>query len=830
MSTDILASYEECKRQLAAQQWTAALETAVAIRAKFGDRDEPDIALHVARSRLLHLQALIGLGQKIDAHRLCQELIGDTRPEFQAIALEAAFVQASRLSNETRDAVKTLTAIFETPTASDVEVRRIQAKAGSRLIEMQSDEDEMEYDEDGDPWPDPEGGGALFSSLLERFGADPDADVLVSVNEAIRFRLRTLAWLDTSESVDEAEELAARQWGQYAKHSDVRVQEQVLQTHVDYAGALYLPARELPIYARLREEFDGRANPEMQRWLARIHCLNARALAKSDPPRTDAAFEELKTLRSRFATSPDEDVQLQVVYGYAQHAELLRNQGNPQDAAAVLREQIDYLGSLASTPALRRATATAWQSLSHVWKRQIPEGLQRHDQHEAMDEPELLEAEREYANAVMHLFDAFAKDTEYSNRHAAASAMYDLAATYRERRHLAAAEETYKKYLSAFAKDEAFAQTTASAYLNLGFLLFKLVDGREEEALAVYDEMAERFKNANTPSLRDTLAKGNASRLSCVNFLRREGKDAAYGEQYDDLPVDEINAIRDTANEARSLGEQGKHREAIVLLDGILAKYADSVHPDLRMRCSDAMASKGYHLGCLSQREEALAVNEQLIAMYGDELSTTIQKDVALALSNKAVQLDKLGRPLEEIKVYDEIIRRYIGSSVAYMRERVAKAFYAKAFTLAQDSVGNVPAAIVQYQTVVDRYLTDEQLICRVQAFYALHNLGHRYRLLGRFDEAVEAYSKLVSAAESESDSRIRTQYVKARTGLARCYFELKQTDLQIEHLRYLLALPESELDAGLRTKLTHELQAAKVTQMKSMGVVGTLKSLFGKK
>lgn len=341
-------------------------------------------------------------------------------------------------------------------------------------------------------------------------------------------------------------------------------------------------------------------------------------------------------------------------------------------------------------------------------------------------------------------------------------------------------------------------------YLNLGILLFKSLD-RRAEALTVFDAMAARFRHGAYPNLRDVLAKAAASRLSCINSLRSTGVDISYGEQYENVSITEMDALRDQLEQAQKLTEQDQHMQAITLCDDVLDRYATSIHPEVRVQCSYAMVRKGYCLSRLRHHEQALAVLDQHIVSYGDEQNTLIQKDVALCLFNRGVQLDRLGRTSEELTNYDETIRRYRDSDVTYLQEYVAKASYNKAFVLTQEQ-DTLEQGLALYRLVIRLWLTHSSPVCRLQAVTSSINLAHRLRASKNTADAQDVYEHLLAQVDGSGDTAdIIEQCTKARKALIEVYETLKMEDKQIPLYEQLLRLPPEHLNSKSRKWLVRE-------------------------
>ncbi|MBW8808893.1 MAG: hypothetical protein JF591_08645 [Lysobacter sp.] len=642
---------------------------------------------------------------------------------------------------------------------------------------------------------------AACDALLVGHADSTDTIELRCVNHALRLQAQLLRERDAGPAqLARAEQLTQQQWTRYAGHTDERIQREVLLAMLDRLDTLDEPARELADCRLLLERFADAPSPLLQPHLARAHRRQAAALHALG--RHDEALVALAALSERHAASTDPAVRLQLILGGSERARILRAAGDRTAALAAL----DALPEPIGAPELptRLALARAMALRASLWLDQAPAAQpprnDEDDESGPLAEPAATDAQLRYADAVDALVQRFADDPSVDARVVAANAQYDLAVHWRERGQYQRAVDAYAAYQRAFAADTAAAieSITAGAYLNHAYALMMLLQ-RDAEALVVYDALIARFAHAASARMRDLLARAAASRLTCLNRLQRKGVAVNYGDQYEDLSLQQRDAISATIERGRVLSVAGQHRDAIACYDQVLDAHLASLHPELRRQCLDAMVRKGYSLGCLAQREAALAVNDEIIARYGDELSTSTEKDVALAMSNRAVQLDKLGRHEEEVQTYDRIIQRWRDSDVAYLRQRVASARYCKAITIAD---ADPDGALALYQRVIDTCLHAPEVAIRLQAAKSAVNRSARLRSAGRYDEAVACGEALLQACGNETDQDIAAQLVKARIGLARAYAKTGQVARQSETLRDLLNLPEAALDENQRSEL----------------------------
>ncbi|KPV00099.1 hypothetical protein APR50_09620 [Variovorax paradoxus] len=796
---------------------------------RFGGDDWLATRVLVARVRAVQARMLAELDYHDEALKkyaaLHEDLQAATEPALKARAADAQHAHVRLLEmlgrdEEARALLHTLIAAHAD--AAEPERRQTLALARTDLaLALQRDLLRGAQDEDLE-----ERLLAACDAVLDPHADSDDATVLRCVNRILRVKAQLLRDRDAEpDDEDRADELAEWQWSRYAGHPDAQVHQELLLAMLDQLVPLDDPPRELAGYRRLLDRFGDDRSALLQPQLARTRLLEAWALRALD--RGDEALSALSELDALHAESADAYTRLQCVHGRIERARILWARGDVEAALRALEGWTEARG--AEDTALRRAIARAMDLRCDILQAQAPAAHPRpdgKDEEGRAIEVAVTEVEERYAAAVDALVARFAKDPVEALRTIAVKAQYALAAHWRGRLQFQRAVDAYAALLQAFAADTGseVEGVVASAYLNQAYALMMLLD-READALPVYDALLARFPNATSASMRDTLAKAAASRLTCLNRLQRQGAAVSYGDQYEDLTLAQRDAIDATIERGRVLAVEGKHREAIACYDEVLQAHVESLHPELRRHCLDAMVRKGYSLGCLSQREAALAVNDEVIARYGNELSTSAEKDVALAMSNRAVQLDKLGRRAEELQTYDAIIVRWARSDVAYLRERVANARFCKAITIADT---DLDAALALYGHVIDTCLQAPEVALRTYAAKSSVNRGVRLRKAGRYEEAVACCEALVEACGEEADKGIAAQVVKARIGLARSYGHVGQVERQVETLELLMALPAGKIDEGLRAELRAEYQQLRPSPL--VKAARALGALFGPK
>lgn len=849
-------------RKVEALAWqgelTEALEASEAVLARFEHTRAPAVREWAAFAGLEGIRIRTAMGgafARVDMVRRAQHLVerfgADEWPATRMLVGRIRLRQARMLSelDYDDDALNAYQALHaDLAEAGDADLREVAADAlheRSRLLKALRRDDEAKADQraliaeyvhsphpgirytlalaqfDALGWAetaaDAAGGDAArlmqwidaCDALIASHADSRDASVVKLVNIALRHKARALRGLSEASADDEqrrADEVAGEQWRRYRDHPDAAVQVVLIDAMLEQFEATENPRHALDGAEQLLQHLRRAGSaPAVSPQLIRILLLKSWALRALGQP--EQALDALDLPPADVAPGAMDPAMTALwIRAQIQRGHLLRRMKRPDEALQALEpgflENVAEFEGFGSHVSLRRAVAFAMDLRIDL----LADAALPGDDGAPSGQPSVESAAQACARAVYALDERFHADADASIRALVADALYTHACRQRDRQHLDEAVASYDLLLDHFAADteSAIEPRVASAYLNKAYLLLNELD-RPDEALPLYDALMARFASATDPKLRDTLAKGAASRLTCLNRLQRRGVAVNYGDQYEDLSPEQRDAIIGMLDRADASRDADKHRDAISLYDQVLTQHVESLHPELRRLCRKAMTNKAFCLARLSQREASLAVNNEVIVRYGDDLSTTAEKDVALAMSNKAVDLDKLGRHDEELQVYTQIIERWQHSDVAYLRLRVASAMFGRACTLADR---DPEAALAGYRGILDRYLVAEEANVRLQAARSAVNLGVLLRKLGRHADALDPCERLLQACGHETDEQINAQLIKARISLARTYAPAGDPEKARATYRELLALPPPRLSDTQRKELDNELRA----------------------
>jgi tetratricopeptide (TPR) repeat protein len=325
--------------------------------------------------------------------------------------------------------------------------------------------------------------------------------------------------------------------------------------------------------------------------------------------------------------------------------------------------------------------------------------------------------------------------------------------------------QAYDELINRFgnAEELALRENVAGALVNKGFALESL--GQEEEAFPVYDDMIARFGNAEEFALRHPVAWMLVNKGVALGRLGRAEEEI---EVYDDVIARFGNAeelalreqvARVLFNKGFVLGSLGQSEEEITVYDALIARFENAEELALCEQVAKALVNKGFALEKLG-REDAISVYDEVIARFGNATALALCEGVARALVNKGVALGSLGRGEEAITVYDDVIARFGNAEELSLREQVARALVNKGFVLG--SLGRAEEEITVYDDVIARFGNAEELRLREGVARSLVNKGFALGRLGRGEESITVYDEVIARFGNAEEPALREQVAKA--------------------------------------------------------------------
>ena len=214
---------------------------------------------------------------------------------------------------------------------------------------------------------------------------------------------------------------------------------------------------------------------------------------------------------------------------------------------------------------------------------------------------------------------------------------------------------------------------------------------RPEAAIAVWDQVIERFGASDAPEVQPAVAVVLANKGSLLGQLGEyeaaltvlDEVVAGFGDA--DTPEIQARVARALANKGVSLEQLGRHEAALAVFGEVVARFGDSDAPEIQAPIAWALASKAGALEQLGEVEAATAALDEVIERFGDSDAPEVRASVARALLSKVVDPGPLGDPEATIAASDVLIERFDASDVPEVQLPVAMAWANKAFALGAD-------------------------------------------------------------------------------------------------------------------------------------------------
>jgi tetratricopeptide (TPR) repeat protein len=293
--------------------------------------------------------------------------------------------------------------------------------------------------------------------------------------------------------------------------------------------------------------------------------------------------------------------------------------------------------------------------------------------------------------------------------------------------------------------------------------------GRQAEALAIWDELVERFGDSGCPEIRERVAGAFMNKAIALNELDRAEQavdayarlDAWFGGAGETVLVARLVA-GGLGNRALVLNRLGRQDEAIETYDLLAARFRDSTVQDIRLQLAKALSNKAVILTELDRHTEALTVWKELDTRFGgDHEPVYIKTQVTAGLLNRMLALGTLNRRSEQIQACDELAARHDSSTNPKTREAVAKALYTKGSALA--ALERDQEAIAVYELLDDRFGgVGEPVGIMDAAARGLINRGRALERLDRHREAIKTYDVVVERYREVDAPEIRAQRATA--------------------------------------------------------------------
>lgn len=288
------------------------------------------------------------------------------------------------------------------------------------------------------------------------------------------------------------------------------------------------------------------------------------------------------------------------------------------------------------------------------------------------------------------------------------------------RYNLAIALHRTKRYEEALVAGEEFvegadelesSEQIAQIMVNRGVAFARLE--RHEEAIAVYEAVAQKFGEATERSLRFQAAVALFNRamdLERVGRLR-EAESAYRGvvEQFDERErVDVLEpVVRAMLNYPLLLLKLGRRGEGVTLLERFIARFGEAESVSVRRHLAMAMVSRGSALCEMQRLEEGLVVYDEFLRRFGEAEDQEFVRSSVTARVNRGTVLLQLKRPDEALRAYEDVLLRFSCTGTEH-DELIANARVGKAQALVE--LGQMEEAASIFAGVVRDFSTRQDL------------------------------------------------------------------------------------------------------------------------
>ena len=320
----------------------------------------------------------------------------------------------------------------------------------------------------------------------------------------------------------------------------------------------------------------------------------------------------------------------------------------------------------------------------------------------------------------------------------------------------------------------------------------KAVD-ESEAAIAIYDEVVERFGASNSPQVREQVARalvykghrlyrrqdakaaiatfaGAAERFrqsdetavvvwSAVALYNRgallmragdsDEATATFGDVIGRFGASSLPRVQvEVASAMRCLGilrdERGELETALDAFDTLVHRFGASDVPELRVQVAAALFSKGFAHARRGASAAAIGAFRAVTERLQPDGAPATDPDV-LATSHRGNRSDApTGVFAAAIAAYDAVVGHFDDSQVEELQITVASELAKLGITQAQ--AGELVAAIEVFGAVVERFRASDLPEVQVHVATALFNTGVAQRQQGKAELAVGAFAEIVDA------------------------------------------------------------------------------------
>ena len=352
-------------------------------------------------------------------------------------------------------------------------------------------------------------------------------------------------------------------------------------------------------------------------------------------------------------------------------------------------------------------------------------------------------------------------------------------------------------------------QAFAQMLVLMGLTLAEL-DGRSDEALAVFDEVVKRFGELAEPGVREQVAKALFNKGVMLDKQNHTEKAL---EAYDELvrrfgdatePTVREQVAAGLRNKGVILGQDKQTEKALEAFDELVRRFGDATEPTVREQVAAGLRNKGVILGQDKQTEKALEAYDELVRRFGDATEPTVREQVAAGLRNKGVILDEDKQTEKALEAFDELVRRFGDATEQGVREQVAAGLRNKGVRLGKE--GQTEKAVEVYDELVRRFGDATEPGVREQVAAAVFGKALMFGKLSRYEKALEAYDEVVRRFGEATEPTIREQVATALLLQGATLGEHHETDKALKAYDELVRRFGDATEPGVREQIAGAL------------------------
>lgn len=272
--------------------------------------------------------------------------------------------------------------------------------------------------------------------------------------------------------------------------------------------------------------------------------------------------------------------------------------------------------------------------------------------------------------------------------------------------------------------------------------------GEDRAAIATFDEMVDRFGNSNATELQEWITKAQVSKGGALERLgNREAAIAIYDEVVEHFGDNKALAIK--VEVARALVRKGiaqerlsKNKAAVATFDEMIERFGNNSEQELHEWVAKALVTKGFVLERLGKCEAAVAIYDEAVKHFGDSETPEVEVQIARALVNKGFRQGLLGDSGAAVGTFDQAVERFGQSDMPELQMQVAIALVNKGVRLGK--LGEIKAAIAAFDEVVERFGKSDAPELQEGVARALATKGFALGQLGENEDAIAIYDQVV--------------------------------------------------------------------------------------